>query len=193
MSVDFKNILPRKAKRRQSTIYQSTILMKILPHICSPFARMMMMNTSLSHCVASWEALTETSKSKVPILYLPEQWSRFPLLRDCLKAKQKNLKKQQHWKCIFNHCLITAETWWKLFFQDVEIMAIEAGFEKTKNISNHSARKHLVQKLRDSNIAPTEIMQITGHKNVQSIINYSEISISISRLMSRVICIALPS
>ena len=72
-------------------------------------------------------------------------------------------------------------------------MAIEAGFEKTKNISNHSARKHLVQKLRDSNIAPTEIMQITGHKNVQSIINYSEISISISRFMSRFICIALPS
>ena len=58
----------------------------------------------------------------------------------------------------------------------LKTMAIEAGFEKTKNISNHSARKHLVQKLRDSNIAPTEIMQITGHKNVQSITNYSEIS-----------------
>ena len=58
----------------------------------------------------------------------------------------------------------------------LKTMAIEAGFDKTKNISNHSARKHLVQKLRDSNIAPTEIMQITGHKNVQSIINYSEIS-----------------
>jgi len=58
----------------------------------------------------------------------------------------------------------------------LKTMAIEAGFDKTKNISNHSARKHLVQKLRDSNIAPTEIMQITGHKNVKSIINYSEIS-----------------
>ncbi|KAH3781264.1 hypothetical protein DPMN_159089 [Dreissena polymorpha] len=26
---------------------------------------------------SSWEALTETSKNKVPILYLPEHWSRF--------------------------------------------------------------------------------------------------------------------
>ncbi|KAH3818349.1 hypothetical protein DPMN_119956 [Dreissena polymorpha] len=64
MSVDFNNILRRKAKRRQSTIYQSTILMNILPHICSPFARVMVMNTSLSHCGASWEALSGNSKEQ---------------------------------------------------------------------------------------------------------------------------------
>ncbi|KAH3780644.1 hypothetical protein DPMN_158463 [Dreissena polymorpha] len=64
MSVNFNNILRRKAKRRQSTIYQSTIMMNILSHICSPFARVMVMNTSLSHCVASWEALSGNFKEQ---------------------------------------------------------------------------------------------------------------------------------
>ena len=55
-------------------------------------------------------------------------------------------------------------------------MASEAGLNPNKNITNHSARKHLIQKLRNSNVAPTDIMAISGHKNVQSILNYSEIS-----------------
>lgn len=58
----------------------------------------------------------------------------------------------------------------------LKTMATKAGLEVNKKLTNHSARKHLVQKLRDSNIPPTDIMQITGHKNVQSIINYSSIS-----------------
>ena len=45
-----------------------------------------------------------------------------------------------------------------------------------KRLTNHSARKHLVQKLRDNNVPPTDIMQITGHKNIQSVMNYSTIS-----------------
>lgn len=55
-------------------------------------------------------------------------------------------------------------------------MATKAGLDPNKRLTNHSARKHLVQKLRDNNVAPTDIMQITGHKNVQSVINYSTIS-----------------
>lgn len=55
-------------------------------------------------------------------------------------------------------------------------MATDAGLNPDKNITNHSARKHLIQKLRNSSIAPTDIMAISGHKNVQSILNYSEIS-----------------
>ena len=42
--------------------------------------------------------------------------------------------------------------------------------------ANHSTRKHLVQKLVDNNIPPKEIVQITGHKNVNSLNNYSAIS-----------------
>ena len=45
-----------------------------------------------------------------------------------------------------------------------------------KKLVNHSTRKHLVQKLVDNNIAPNEIVQITGHKNINSLDNYSAIS-----------------
>lgn len=60
--------------------------------------------------------------------------------------------------------------------QILKCMAENAGLNGSKNLTNHSARKHLVQKLRDSDIPPTEIMQISGHKNLQSILNYSRIS-----------------
>ena len=55
-------------------------------------------------------------------------------------------------------------------------MAKNAGLDRHKKITNHSARKYLVQTLRDQNVEPASIMQITGHKNVQSITNYSELS-----------------
>ena len=38
--------------------------------------------------------------------------------------------------------------------------------------TNHSGRKTLVQKLQDSGVPPNQIIQITGHKNVQSVNNY---------------------
>lgn len=43
-------------------------------------------------------------------------------------------------------------------------------------LSNHSARKFLVQKLVDADLPPTEIIQISGHRNLQSINNYSHLS-----------------
>ena len=52
-------------------------------------------------------------------------------------------------------------------------MSINAGLSPNKKLSNHSARKHLVQKLSDNNVPPTEIMHITGPKNVQSVNSYS--------------------
>ena len=39
--------------------------------------------------------------------------------------------------------------------------------------TNHSGRKTLVQKLQDSGVPPNQIIQITGHKNLQSVNNYS--------------------
>ena len=55
-------------------------------------------------------------------------------------------------------------------------MVNDSGLETDRKLVNHSTRKHLVQKLVDNDIPPTEIMQITGHKNVASINNYSTLS-----------------
>ena len=49
----------------------------------------------------------------------------------------------------------------------------DSGLETDKKLVNQSTRKHLVQKLVDNDIPPNEIMQITGHKNVNSLKNYS--------------------
>ena len=56
-----------------------------------------------------------------------------------------------------------------------------------RKLTNHSARKLLVQKLRDNNIPPTEIMQITGHKNIQSVLNYSSISLENQKRCSNIL------
>ena len=55
-------------------------------------------------------------------------------------------------------------------------MAVHIPSSTGKRLTNHSARKHLVQKLTNSNVPPTHIMQITGHNNLQSVNNYSTIS-----------------
>ena len=49
-------------------------------------------------------------------------------------------------------------------------MVQDSGLDSDKKLVNHSTRKHLVQKLVDNEIPPNEIIQITGHKNVN---NYS--------------------
>ena len=48
--------------------------------------------------------------------------------------------------------------------------------DTNKRLANHSARKYLVQKLKDNNVEDTNIMQISGHKSVQSVRNYSAVS-----------------
>ena len=55
-------------------------------------------------------------------------------------------------------------------------MQTEGKLNPAKRLTNHSARKHLVQKLRDSDVAPTDIMQISGHKNIESVMTYSKMS-----------------
>ena len=42
-------------------------------------------------------------------------------------------------------------------------------------ILNYSGRKTLVQKLQHSGVPPNQIIQITGHKNLQSVNNYSSL------------------
>jgi len=41
--------------------------------------------------------------------------------------------------------------------------------------TNHAGRKTLVQKLQDNGVPAKQIIQVTGHKNIQSINNYSQL------------------
>ena len=63
----------------------------------------------------------------------------------------------------------------------------EKGGLASKRLTNHSARKRMIQKLNDSDIPPTHIMQLSGHKNVQSINNYSHITQQQQKNMSRIL------
>ena len=49
----------------------------------------------------------------------------------------------------------------------MKTMAQKAGFN-AENLTNHSRRKRIIQKLNDQEVPPTHIMQISCHKNVQS-------------------------
>ena len=51
----------------------------------------------------------------------------------------------------------------------VKNMLAASQVQSDKKLVNHSTRKHLVLKLVDSNIPPNEIVQITGHKNINSL------------------------
>ena len=57
----------------------------------------------------------------------------------------------------------------------MKTMAQKAGLN-AENLTNHSGRKRMIQKLNDQEVPPTHIMQISGHKNVQSLNNYSSLS-----------------
>ena len=59
----------------------------------------------------------------------------------------------------------------------------------TSNLSNHSARKRMIQKLSEQNVPPTHIMQVSGHKNVQSINNYSSLSVQQQRDISNILTV----
>lgn len=66
-------------------------------------------------------------------------------------------------------------------------MSLNAGLNPHKKLSNHSARKYLVQKLNDNNVPANHIMQISGHKNIHSINNYSHINENQHRQISSVL------
>ena len=58
----------------------------------------------------------------------------------------------------------------------MKTMAVNANLTNKENITNHSSRKSTIQKLNDNQVPPTHITQISGHKNVQSINNYSSLN-----------------
>ena len=52
-------------------------------------------------------------------------------------------------------------------------MAEKAGLGP--NVKNHSGRKTMIQALTNNNIPATDIIQLSGHKNLQSVTNYSDV------------------
>lgn len=42
-------------------------------------------------------------------------------------------------------------------------------------LTNHSGRKTTVKRLREAEVESCDIIQLTGHKNVQSVNNYSDV------------------
>ena len=58
----------------------------------------------------------------------------------------------------------------------------KAGIER--RLTNHVAKKHNLQTLRVSKQASADIMQISVHKNLQSITNYSSMSLESQKLQN---------
>lgn len=67
----------------------------------------------------------------------------------------------------------------------VKTMCVEAGVQGRK--TNHSARKTTVTALAHEKIPPTQIMQVSGHKNVQSINEYCSASLNQQQEMSHIL------
>jgi len=70
-------------------------------------------------------------------------------------------------------------------------MAAEAGFSGVKK-TNHSARKTAIQTLLHQEVPPTSVMQLTGHKNVQSLNSYNSLSMDQQRNMSLTLSNQMP-
>ena len=57
----------------------------------------------------------------------------------------------------------------------MKTMAQKAGINNER-LRNHSGRKTMIQTLSENDIPPTHITQLSGHKNLKSIENYSKVS-----------------
>ena len=57
------------------------------------------------------------------------------------------------------------------FNEETRKMAEKAGLGA--NVKNHSGRKTVIYSLTNNNIPATDIIQLSGHKNLQSVTNYS--------------------
>lgn len=55
-------------------------------------------------------------------------------------------------------------------------MVNKSGLDEKRRLTNHNARKTVIQKPNDSNVPPTHTMQLSGHRNVLNVNNYSSVS-----------------
>ena len=65
-------------------------------------------------------------------------------------------------------------------------MAQKAGINNER-LRNHSGRKTMIQTLSENDIPPTHIAQLSGHKNLKSIENYSKVSTKQEMQMSKLL------
>ena len=68
----------------------------------------------------------------------------------------------------------------------MKTMAQKAGINNER-LRNHSGRKTMIQTLSENDIPPTHIAQLSGHKNLKSIENYSKVSTKQQMKMSQVL------
>ena len=57
-------------------------------------------------------------------------------------------------------------------------------FNQAKKVSNHSVRKTSIERLLDANFPENYVMQLSGHKNIQSLSAYKSASLGHQRQMS---------
>ena len=91
-----------------------------------------------------------------------------------------------------NHSKDSSKWWFKASPMRVnkltslmKTMTGKAGIER--RLTNHSSRKRMMQKLNDNNVPPTHIMQLSGHRNLQSVNNYSTLSKEQQKNMSLIL------
>jgi hypothetical protein len=70
-------------------------------------------------------------------------------------------------------------------------MSAAAGLQNASK-TNHSARKTAITTLLHNHIPPTSVMQLTGHKNVQSLNEYSSLSVDQQRELSLTLSSHMP-
>lgn len=69
--------------------------------------------------------------------------------------------------------------------QIAKVMSEKAGF--TARHVNHSGRKTCITKLLDADKPPTEVAQLSGHKNIQSLNHYNTVSLQKQMEMSSIV------
>jgi len=68
----------------------------------------------------------------------------------------------------------------------MKTMVQKAGIENDR-LRNHSGQKTMIQTLSERDIPPTQIAQLSGHKNLKNIENYSTVSTKQQLHMSKVL------
>ena len=59
--------------------------------------------------------------------------------------------------------------------------------DESRKVTNHSIRKHQLQKCVDINLPPTETVQMSGHRNLQSVNNYSKMNQNKQKAVSKML------
>ena len=68
----------------------------------------------------------------------------------------------------------------------MKTMAQKAGI-KNERLRNHRSRKTMIQTLSENDIPPSHMAQLSGHKHLKSIENYSKVSTKQQMKMSQVL------